>query len=398
MYRTVLCLLISFFWADFSLAQVLCGDQPKDVPLEVPEQLKGDVEGKAQLFTKLLGQAELKGTVDATKREVYQKHRDIDKSQIDRYMAWVSCQNIMSDRSLNAIEKNRLWIDVYRELRSERGSWNIDFLRKLRIKQTSISYVRSVLGTPISDNNGLALFEKDGYEIKVGYYVANDNRPELTGSVFSIHLRVPRTMILIEGVDDDPTSNDNDQVPLILDGDWNPWCPNTIGPRHSPHSHHCPHHRAIAATATLGVSTLGQVISNPAMLPYLCDFVDVEGFPFGNGKMVCSIQGSVLSPQSVKLYLEQIDDMDWAGHSARYFLSILDAYEQPQSPKDREAIATFEKNYPGGDSFKAKQLLADELKDLPVVAMQIYIDRSLSDDLAYLETRAFFDSSLANKK
>jgi hypothetical protein len=96
--------------------QVSCGEQPKDVPPDVQQTIKTDAEGKAQLFTKLLGDINVKGKVEVSKNEMYQKYKNIDKSQIDRYMIWVSCQNIMFDKELTATEKNELWIAVYHEL------------------------------------------------------------------------------------------------------------------------------------------------------------------------------------------------------------------------------------------------------------------------------------------
>ena len=78
------------------------------------------MEGKAQLFTRLLGDTELKGKVDASKNEVYQKFNNIDKSVIDRYMLWVSCQTINSDKSLSTPDKIKLWTEIYGELKSQK--------------------------------------------------------------------------------------------------------------------------------------------------------------------------------------------------------------------------------------------------------------------------------------
>src|SRR5436305_1195140 len=94
-FVTVLTIWLSFCF--HAAAQVSCGEQPT-IPADVEQQLKGDVEGKAQLFTKLLGKAELKGTIETSKKELQQKYKDVDKAQIDQYMAWVSCQNIMQDK------------------------------------------------------------------------------------------------------------------------------------------------------------------------------------------------------------------------------------------------------------------------------------------------------------
>jgi hypothetical protein len=97
-------------------AQVSCGDPPRDIPIDVQREIKGDVEGKAQLFTKLLGDTQLTGKIQESKRDLYEKHQNVDKSQIDRYTIWVSCQNIMSDKKLSTSEKSQLFLEVYRQL------------------------------------------------------------------------------------------------------------------------------------------------------------------------------------------------------------------------------------------------------------------------------------------
>ena len=103
------------------VAQVNCGAEPHDVPVEVQEELKGDVQGKAQLFTRLLGEAQLQGAVDATRRELNEKHRDIDQSQLDRYMLWTTCQAILADRTLTPQEKIDQYLRVYKVLRPDRS-------------------------------------------------------------------------------------------------------------------------------------------------------------------------------------------------------------------------------------------------------------------------------------
>lgn len=110
-----------FLFPSLALAQVSCGEQPKDLPPDIEESIKGDVQGKAQLFTKLLGNAELKGAVEASKKELQQKYKNVDKAQMDRYMAWVSCQNIMQDKNLPTEKKNSLWLDLYREIMRSGG-------------------------------------------------------------------------------------------------------------------------------------------------------------------------------------------------------------------------------------------------------------------------------------
>src|SRR5258706_921711 len=64
-------------------AQISCGDVAKEVPLAVREELKGDVEGKAQLLTKLVGDAQLKGKIETSRTELHQEHKNLDQNQVD---------------------------------------------------------------------------------------------------------------------------------------------------------------------------------------------------------------------------------------------------------------------------------------------------------------------------
>jgi hypothetical protein len=89
-------------------AQISCGDG-KDVPIAVQEQLKGDVQGKAQLLTKLLPGAELKGTIETSRTELHEQHQNVDQHQLDMYFMWVICQTISADKTLTTPEKPKLW-------------------------------------------------------------------------------------------------------------------------------------------------------------------------------------------------------------------------------------------------------------------------------------------------
>lgn len=43
------------FWTCAAQAQVDCGGPPSDIPPDIRETLEGDIQGKAELFTRLLG-------------------------------------------------------------------------------------------------------------------------------------------------------------------------------------------------------------------------------------------------------------------------------------------------------------------------------------------------------
>jgi hypothetical protein len=141
-----------------ALAQVSCGDPPKDVPAYIQEQLKGDAEGRAQALTRILGGLEIKGSVDASRTELYEQHRNLDQHQIDMYFMWVSCQAIMADRTLTTVDKLMMWTQV----RSAFGSSTTGDARPTRNPNALYQYgdaVADVQGAVISQANGTVTFQ-----------------------------------------------------------------------------------------------------------------------------------------------------------------------------------------------------------------------------------------------
>jgi hypothetical protein len=139
-------------------AQVSCGDPPKDVPAYIQEQLKGDAEGKAQALTRILGGVEVKGSVDASRTELYEQHRNLDQHQIDMYFAWVSCQTIGADRNLTTADK----VEMLRKVRSAFGSSATGDARPTRNPNALYQYgdaVADVQGAVISQASGTVTFQ-----------------------------------------------------------------------------------------------------------------------------------------------------------------------------------------------------------------------------------------------
>jgi hypothetical protein len=93
-------------------AEITCGEVPKDMPISVQEQLKGELEGKAQAVTKLLGSASLQGKIDTSRTELYEQHKNLDQHQIDMFYMWVLCQIILSDKNMSGPEKVKQWMQV----------------------------------------------------------------------------------------------------------------------------------------------------------------------------------------------------------------------------------------------------------------------------------------------
>jgi hypothetical protein len=118
MRRFAVALLIAFVSLGPSAAfaqTVECGPQPQ-FPPDADNSFKLDVEGKAQLLTKFLGDAGLNGKIETTKKELQQKHQNVDKAKINEFLLWVSCQNIMHDSSLNSAQKTMEFLQIYREI------------------------------------------------------------------------------------------------------------------------------------------------------------------------------------------------------------------------------------------------------------------------------------------
>lgn len=168
---------------------------------------------------------------------------------------------------------------------TERSELDISpqFLEDFTLRRTSIEYVKSILGTPRTENNSIAVFYKSGCEIKFGYVAAQQN---VFGQVNSITImRHP----------------DRSTSIVDFDGWWNPHCP-------PPESHalvrHC--EKAIRTNAVLG-SQFDQFLNNASTF---CDFYLVKGvnsfvFPVCELKYISDRVASVR--YHVRLYLDEND-------------------------------------------------------------------------------------------
>src|SRR5215469_3081715 len=80
-----------------------CGDPPR-----VDDQsLKGDLEGKAKFLSGIVGDAGLKGQVEAAKTDIFSKYPDAAKAHSDAYLEYMFCTFVLSDPKLSAQEKFR---------------------------------------------------------------------------------------------------------------------------------------------------------------------------------------------------------------------------------------------------------------------------------------------------
>src|SRR5438128_128630 len=95
----VLILLVAF--ALPAQAQPSCGDPPR-----VDDQsLKGDLEGRARFLSSLVGDANLKGQIEAARTDIFSKYPNAGATRSDAYLQYMFCSFVLSDPKLSAKEK-----------------------------------------------------------------------------------------------------------------------------------------------------------------------------------------------------------------------------------------------------------------------------------------------------
>jgi len=97
-------------------AALPCGEQPELVEMDGAAQMKRDVAEKAGLILQAPPSANLRAFVTAKRRELRQKYAEIDKTALDQYLMWVTCQAISRDPDLVASQKFDEYANLYRLL------------------------------------------------------------------------------------------------------------------------------------------------------------------------------------------------------------------------------------------------------------------------------------------
>lgn len=113
--RTVVAMLAAWL-ALFAVAQAQpsCGDPPR-----VDDQtLKGDLEGKARFLSSLVGDANLKGQIEAARTDIFSKYPNAGATRSDAYLEYMFCSFVLSDPKLPSLEKFRA-IQEFRQLASQ---------------------------------------------------------------------------------------------------------------------------------------------------------------------------------------------------------------------------------------------------------------------------------------
>ncbi len=89
-------------------AEIDCGAPPELSGLaEKTETTIKNLEGQADLLSKLVGKVELGGTVKTARKNIYQTSDLAIAEQKDRYLYYLFCIIVVHDKSIGAIEKIR---------------------------------------------------------------------------------------------------------------------------------------------------------------------------------------------------------------------------------------------------------------------------------------------------
>jgi hypothetical protein len=95
-------------------SQQSCGNPPR-----VDDQtLKGDLEGKAQFLSKLVGDANLKGQIETARTDIFSKYPNAGAAHSDAYLEYMFCTFVLTDPKLTGQEKFRAILE-FREAERE---------------------------------------------------------------------------------------------------------------------------------------------------------------------------------------------------------------------------------------------------------------------------------------
>jgi len=125
----------------FAIAQVaVCGDPP---PV-ANEELKGEIEGKAQFLSRFLGDASLAGRIETSRQEIFSQYPDQDERS-DAYFEYMFCVLIMNDQDMTTKQK----IDELKEVK-------IEFYKLKNLNNSTSINVQNSKSVIIGDGNTMS--------------------------------------------------------------------------------------------------------------------------------------------------------------------------------------------------------------------------------------------------
>lgn len=117
---------VCFTYSTVSAQIEACGPVPNfTLEKEVTEKINGDVDGRAKLLSKLLGDAGLEAAIETERKKIYQDNPNIVAQQTDGYLFYVTCVFLMQDKTLSSPQKIDELIKVKQSFKEKISSINV---------------------------------------------------------------------------------------------------------------------------------------------------------------------------------------------------------------------------------------------------------------------------------
>lgn len=164
-------------------AQSLDCGKPPEVPFksQETEKLKGELEGKAQLLSRLIGNADLKGAVTTERNTIYQSADQVLAAWQAAYISYVFCASVLSDKSLSPDKRIDAWRQFQQAMQPPKAELTqVDvaeikrLLENLNTSAPKLNNILASLGLDAKYPLGYALFYSNGGKT-LHYGVPNNN-------------------------------------------------------------------------------------------------------------------------------------------------------------------------------------------------------------------------------
>lgn len=99
-----------------AVAALPCGAEPEVSPAGVADKIKGDADGDANALLQAAPSIDARKLAATQRRELRQKYPQVDKSTLDSYLLWTTCQTISNDPTLAAPQMLAAYAKFYRLL------------------------------------------------------------------------------------------------------------------------------------------------------------------------------------------------------------------------------------------------------------------------------------------
>jgi hypothetical protein len=101
-------LLIVLYAFSVAADEIKCGE----VPLIADESLKAEIEGKARLLSRYLGDAALSGQIETSRKDIFAKYPNAQKARADAALEYQMCEYLKQDKTLSPLEKFKMLRDM----------------------------------------------------------------------------------------------------------------------------------------------------------------------------------------------------------------------------------------------------------------------------------------------